>query len=398
MSSPRIFISSTCYDLQEIRLQLRLFIENFGYEPVMSEFGDIFYDYAIHVQDACLKEVEKSNIFVLIIGNNYGSAYHKSLGTEEHSSITHNEFKKALQTKIPKHIFINKFVEHDYKNYRKALETKLKETFSKQKPKPEEIEKLKFETQKNFDLNYHFPENQYKSLFKFIELIYEQKTNNAVFTFDNVEEIKNSLKRQWSGFIFQHLTEYQLHNKKNEEVESLQQISNKLSNLEEIIKELVSGKKETENSLSIDITNLKATISGITFDNARDLLDSSINHILEEIDYYNEPSKRIIFTKTLLKSEILNWLNSLEEIITNYKWSKFVSVTTLFKALNYRYYQSYENVPIQHIVDLWSLYKDLNESEKESFANTILSKFEKFVDLSHEDYSSDYPGDDDIPF
>ena len=50
MAAPRIFISSTCYDLQEIRFQLRRFIQDIGYEPVMSEFGDIFYDLGDHVQ------------------------------------------------------------------------------------------------------------------------------------------------------------------------------------------------------------------------------------------------------------------------------------------------------------------------------------------------------------
>ena len=76
MAVPRVFISSTCYDLQEIRHNLRNFIGSFGYEPVMSEFGDIFYEYDQHVQDACLKEIEKCNMFLLVIGNNYGSMYH----------------------------------------------------------------------------------------------------------------------------------------------------------------------------------------------------------------------------------------------------------------------------------------------------------------------------------
>ena len=44
MAIPRIFISATCYDLQEIRFQLRRFIQEVGCDPVMSEFGDIFYD------------------------------------------------------------------------------------------------------------------------------------------------------------------------------------------------------------------------------------------------------------------------------------------------------------------------------------------------------------------
>lgn len=45
MPSPRVFISSTCYDLQEIRYHLRRFVSDMGYYLVMSEFGDIFYDF-----------------------------------------------------------------------------------------------------------------------------------------------------------------------------------------------------------------------------------------------------------------------------------------------------------------------------------------------------------------
>ena len=73
MAAPRVFVSSTCYDLQEVRYQLRTFIEDFGFIPVMSEYGDIFYDYKKHTQDACKDEIEKSQLFILIIGNNYGS-------------------------------------------------------------------------------------------------------------------------------------------------------------------------------------------------------------------------------------------------------------------------------------------------------------------------------------
>ena len=54
MAKPRIFVSSTCYDLKEIRSQIREFIIDYGYEPILSEFGDIFFDYGEHPQDSCL--------------------------------------------------------------------------------------------------------------------------------------------------------------------------------------------------------------------------------------------------------------------------------------------------------------------------------------------------------
>lgn len=121
MPIPRVFVSSTCYDLLEVRQNLRQFVLDYSYDPVMSEFGDIFYEYDPHVQDACLKEIEKCQLFILIVGNNYGSMFHKQQNVEVPDSVTIREFKKAISVEIPKHIFINRFVHYDYTNYRRAL-------------------------------------------------------------------------------------------------------------------------------------------------------------------------------------------------------------------------------------------------------------------------------------
>lgn len=39
MAKPRVFISSTFYDLRQIRVELDKFIEGLGYEPVRNEEG-----------------------------------------------------------------------------------------------------------------------------------------------------------------------------------------------------------------------------------------------------------------------------------------------------------------------------------------------------------------------
>ena len=103
MAIPRIFVSSTCYDLHEIRHQLHQFILEFGFEPVMSEFEDIFYSNELHVQDSCLEEIPKCNFFILIIGNNYGSIFHRDKNKLVPESVTLKEFRKALEIKIFKH-------------------------------------------------------------------------------------------------------------------------------------------------------------------------------------------------------------------------------------------------------------------------------------------------------
>jgi len=67
MPAPRVFISSTWYDLRYIRENLKYFITSLGYDPILSEEGDVFYDPSKHVQDAGLAEVPSCQIFVSII-------------------------------------------------------------------------------------------------------------------------------------------------------------------------------------------------------------------------------------------------------------------------------------------------------------------------------------------
>ena len=126
MAKPRVFLSSTCYDLKELRSQIRDFINNYGYDAVLSEFGDIFFEYGVHPQDACFSEIKKCHLFILIIGNSYGSLYYRQNNIQP-SSITMKEFEEAIRRDIPKHVFINRFVEYDYQNYIRSWSNKLKD-------------------------------------------------------------------------------------------------------------------------------------------------------------------------------------------------------------------------------------------------------------------------------
>ena len=174
MAVPRVFISSTCYDLKELRSQIREFINDYGYDPVLSEYGDIFFEYGTHPQDACFAEVAKCHMFLLIIGNTYGSFYHNS-DTVKPASVTMKEFEEALDKKIPKHVFINRFVEYDYQNYSRAWANKLKLNKGKGilSDDPNEVDKLKEE----FDSLYPFPHESYRHLFRFINLLYKNNVS-----------------------------------------------------------------------------------------------------------------------------------------------------------------------------------------------------------------------------
>lgn len=43
MATPKVFVSSTCYDLGETRESIIRFIPTFGFEPILSDHGDVFF-------------------------------------------------------------------------------------------------------------------------------------------------------------------------------------------------------------------------------------------------------------------------------------------------------------------------------------------------------------------
>lgn len=71
---PSIFVSSTCYDLKQIRQDIREFIEeDLGYEAILSEYDSFPIDPDRDTINNCLRVVEqRADIMVLIIGNRYG--------------------------------------------------------------------------------------------------------------------------------------------------------------------------------------------------------------------------------------------------------------------------------------------------------------------------------------
>lgn len=72
MANLKIFVSSTCYDLNIVRGQLRSFINTIGYEPVMSDYNDVLYDPRDHTHESCVKEIQSSDMVILIIGSRFG--------------------------------------------------------------------------------------------------------------------------------------------------------------------------------------------------------------------------------------------------------------------------------------------------------------------------------------
>lgn len=100
MAGVNIFISSTCYDLSQVRQDLCEFISSLGHTPMMSEQNDFPIDPQLDNWENCINAVKKyADIFVLIIGNRYGAV------GETGKSITNTEYLTAVQKGIPIYTF-----------------------------------------------------------------------------------------------------------------------------------------------------------------------------------------------------------------------------------------------------------------------------------------------------
>ena len=100
MAGVNIFISSTCYDLSQVRQDLRDFISGLGHNPMMSEQNDFPIEPQLDNWENCINAVKKyADIFVLIIGNRYGAV------GETGKSITNTEYLTAVQKGIPIYTF-----------------------------------------------------------------------------------------------------------------------------------------------------------------------------------------------------------------------------------------------------------------------------------------------------
>lgn len=218
MAKPRLFISSTFYDLRQIRAELDKFIVSLGYEPVRNEEGNIPYDKEEALENYCYKEISNIDILISIIGSRYGSE--SSIESERDYSISQVELRTALKENKQVFVFIDKNVITEYETY----------LLNKERD----------------DLNYRFVDNV--KIYKFIEEIKSLPKNNNIKEFESVQDITSYLKEQFAGMFKQ----YMLDSKKMQESLVIKDIENTAKTLKELIdylKEDSQGKDDEINSI-----------------------------------------------------------------------------------------------------------------------------------------------------
>ena len=107
--TPTVMVSSTFYDLSQIRKDLYGFIANeLGYEPLLSEHKSFPIDPGLDTVENCRRRVEEqADILILVVGTRYGSIDDKT-----DKSITNLEYLTAKAKSLPVYIFVDRRILH----------------------------------------------------------------------------------------------------------------------------------------------------------------------------------------------------------------------------------------------------------------------------------------------
>lgn len=168
MARPRVFLSSTFYDLKQVRAEIERFLKSIGYDAVMHERGGIPYGSKENLEEYCHREIQNVDILISVIGGRFGTH-----SNHQPYSISQQELKTALELGVPVYIFVETAVLAEYKTYlkNKAL------------------------TQ----VEYHYVDDI--NIYKFIEEVHSLPNNNPVASFASAAEIVDFLRDQWAGLF-----------------------------------------------------------------------------------------------------------------------------------------------------------------------------------------------------
>ncbi|OBP14196.1 hypothetical protein A5320_16290 [Rheinheimera sp. SA_1] len=221
MANPRVFISSTYYDLKHVRASMDIFIESLGYETVLSEKGSIAYSPDMALDESCYKEISNTDIFVLIVGGRYGSEVSEGDRKQDkdffdrYESVTKKEFEEANKRDVPTYILIENSVYSEYQTY--------------------------LRNKNNINISYAHVDSV--NIFKFIEKILSLPRNNATKTFEKFSDIESWLKQQWAGLfrdLLQRMSEQKKFTELSHQVDGLREINSTLKTYLESLMKAVS--------------------------------------------------------------------------------------------------------------------------------------------------------------
>lgn len=212
MAKPRVFISSTFYDLRHIRDDLERFVRDLGYEAVRHEVGAIPYSKMVPLEESAYREVAFCDIIVCIIGGRYGTD-----SVTRDGSITQNELEQALKNGVQVYIFVDQNVLSEFSTYQlNKANKKMKYCF---------VDDIK--------------------IFQYLEKVYSLPQNNPITGFLTSASICTFLQAQWAGLFQRYLQE----EKRLSELEVLDEMKTVSGTLQQLVKFLTEERKNKDEAI-----------------------------------------------------------------------------------------------------------------------------------------------------
>lgn len=256
------------------------------------------------------------------------------------------------------------------------------------------IDETKLEVKRFFDETYPFPYDSYKYVFYFLDIIHDLKDGNAYNTFESFADIKESLKKQWAGFMYESLTK-----KESKEKSIIEPLEEKISHIDNNLKKLLEIKSVSDNSqISFDISKISREINIDSLEELQNRIQGILNDIFSyPVDNYkngiSEFRTRAWFNKKATIEETTKWIEFLGDLVKDYKWSKYLNIHDVFVEVNcFKWLKNKKEISYKSIFELYSIYESLTKKDKVPFIKTIQRRF---ID-SYEDPRPD--SSDGLPF
>ena len=308
MAKPRVFVSSTYYDLKYVRERLNRFLLSYNMEPVLFEYDKVYYNPSGSPTSSCYKEIEGCHLMILIIGGRYGSLdkdKEREAYDNEYVSVTQNEYKTAIEKGVPTMVFIDRNVYTEYKTYQN--------------------------NKANLPADFKFAYVDDVKIFEFISKV----GKGTVRDFDKVEDIEHYFSHQISGMLCDYLVGLQSNKEKEKiktAVDEIKTVSSSMQNMINSIAGKILGEGDEKYKEAL-------------FEQKKSLVDFFLELLKQNVhwgtfDFAVLPEKLIalrdVFLDTILDKDKIKEIQEITDI--NAQWEAEQSLCSLCeKRLNETY-------------------------------------------------------------
>ena len=312
MAKPRVFVSSTYYDLKYVRERLNRFLLSYNMEPVLFEYDKVYYNPSGNPTSSCYKEIEGCHLMILIIGGRYGSLdkeNEREAYENEYVSVTQNEYKTAIEKGVPTMVFIDRNVYTEYKTYQN--------------------------NKAKIPADFKFAYVDDVKIFEFINKV----SKGAVKDFDRVEDIEHYFAHQISGMLCDYLVGLQVH-KDDEEiktaVDEIKTISSSMQSMINTIAERVLGAQDEKYKEAL-------------FEQQKSVVDLFLDLLKQNVLWgtgdFNVPEAKILEIKNILLSTIFN-KKRIDKILKQDIYTQFDSLDELKLECQNRLNKAYKGANV----------------------------------------------------